>query len=83
MLRAIVLALTVASASAFVVPHAATAPKTIAAAFDASKQLGAQAPLGFFDPLGLHADGDEERFNYYRKVETKHGRVAMMAILGT
>ena len=44
--------------------------------------LGAQAPLGFWDPLGLLADADEERFDRLRTVETKHGRVAMLAILG-
>jgi hypothetical protein len=26
-------------------------------------KLGAQPPLGFFDPLGLVADGDQEKFD--------------------
>lgn len=44
--------------------------------------LGAQAPLGFWDPLGLLADADQERFDRLRTVETKHGRISMLAILG-
>jgi hypothetical protein len=44
--------------------------------------LGAQAPLGFWDPLGLLKDADQERFDRLRLVETKHGRISMLAILG-
>ena len=44
--------------------------------------LGAQPPLGFWDPLGLLADADEERFERLRTVENKHGRISMLAILG-
>ena len=44
--------------------------------------LGAQAPLGFWDPLGLLADADQARFDRLRYVEVKHGRIAMLAILG-
>jgi len=44
--------------------------------------IGAQAPLGFWDPLGLLADADQERFDRLREVETKHGRIAQLAILG-
>ena len=44
--------------------------------------LGAQPPLGFWDPLGLLEDADEERFARLRYVETKHGRISMLAILG-
>jgi len=38
--------------------------------------------LGFWDPLGLLADADQARFDRLRTVETKHGRIAMLAILG-
>ena len=44
--------------------------------------LGAQPPLGFWDPLGLLKDADQSRFDFLRYVETKHGRIAMLAILG-
>merc|ERR1712051_828766 len=45
-------------------------------------ELGAQPPLGFFDPLGLVADGNEENFDRLRFVELKHGRIAMLAVAG-
>lgn len=45
-------------------------------------EIGAQPPLGFWDPLGLLNDADEERFARLREVETKHGRIAQLAILG-
>jgi Chlorophyll A-B binding protein len=45
-------------------------------------EIGAQPPLGYFDPLGLLADADEARFNRLRYVELKHGRVSMLAVLG-
>jgi len=44
--------------------------------------LGAQPPLGFWDPLNLLADADQERFDRLRYVEVKHGRISMLAILG-
>jgi hypothetical protein len=44
--------------------------------------LGSQAPLGFWDPLGLLEDADEERFDRLRTVEIKHGRISMLAMLG-
>jgi len=45
-------------------------------------ELGAQAPLGFFDPLGLVADGDQAKFDRLRYVEIKHGRICMLAVVG-
>ncbi|CAE8612232.1 unnamed protein product [Polarella glacialis] len=45
-------------------------------------ELGAQAPTGFFDPLGFCADGDVESFRNRREAEIKHGRVAMFATIG-
>jgi len=50
--------------------------------FDPSTQLGAMAPLGFFDPAGFSKSCDEEGFRNLRAAELKHGRVAMMASLG-
>jgi hypothetical protein len=37
---------------------------------------------GFWDPLGLLKNADQARFERLRYVETKHGRIAMLAILG-
>lgn len=45
-------------------------------------ELGAQAPLGFWDPLKLVADGDQAKFDRLRFVELKHGRISMLAVVG-
>lgn len=45
-------------------------------------ELGAQPPLGFFDPLGFVADGDQAKFDRYRYIEIKHGRASMLAVVG-
>ena len=45
-------------------------------------EIGSQAPLGFWDPLGLLKDADQERFDRLRYVENKHGRISMLAVLG-
>mmetsp|Transcript_3890 Transcript_3890/g.5785 ORF Transcript_3890/g.5785 Transcript_3890/m.5785 type:complete len:211 (-) Transcript_3890:217-849(-) len=44
--------------------------------------LGAQPPLGFFDPIGLLKDADQDTFDRLRAVELKHGRIAMLAVVG-
>jgi len=49
---------------------------------DFTKELGAMAPLGFYDPLNLLKEADQERFDRLRYVELKHGRISMLAILG-
>lgn len=73
------LSLLAASASAFA-PAKQSQASTGLSAFET--EIGAQPPLGFFDPLGLLADGDEEKFNRLRYVEIKHGRICMLAVLG-
>merc|ERR1719188_91139 len=45
-------------------------------------ELGVQEPVGFWDPLGLAADGDVDTFNRRRTAEIKHGRVCMIACIG-
>jgi len=45
-------------------------------------ELGSQPPLGFYDPLGLLDDADQERFDRLRYVEIKHGRISQLAFLG-
>eukprot|EP00440_Ansanella_granifera_P022435 gb/GFBE01024369.1/.p1 GENE.gb/GFBE01024369.1/~~gb/GFBE01024369.1/.p1 ORF type:complete len:635 (+),score=161.49 gb/GFBE01024369.1/:1-1905(+) len=45
-------------------------------------ELGVQAPVGFFDPLGFTKDGNEQNFKRRRQVELKNGRVAMWATIG-
>merc|ERR1711988_1313731 len=45
-------------------------------------ELGVQAPLGYWDPLGISKDGDAEVFYRRRCTEIKNGRVAMIASMG-
>ena len=45
-------------------------------------EIGAQAPLGFFDPAGMLTKADQERFDRLRYVELKHGRICQLAFLG-
>merc|ERR1711957_135451 len=50
-----------------------------------TKAIGAQAPLGTYDPLGIFPDptnADDEQFERLRWVELKHGRIAMLATVG-
>ncbi|CAN0098796.1 unnamed protein product, partial [Ectocarpus fasciculatus] len=79
-----------ASASAFVpsasfvgspVSSVARPASTTAVSMAASDMVGASAPLGFFDPMGF-SKGPAERLNAYREAELKHGRTAMLAVVG-
>jgi hypothetical protein len=74
------LAASLGSASAFQATTKANKQVSELKAFE--DEIGAQAPLGFFDPLGLVADGEESKFNRLRFVELKHGRISMLAIVG-
>jgi len=69
-----------AAASAFVSQPSAQRTPTAVRAFE--DELGAQPPLGFFDPLGLVADGDQAKFDRLRYVELKHGRICMLGVVG-
>jgi len=44
--------------------------------------VGALAPLGFWDPLGISTNVPAGRLLFYREVELKHGRICMLASLG-
>ncbi|CAM9244001.1 unnamed protein product [Ectocarpus sp. 8 AP-2014] len=79
-----------ASASAFVpsasfvgspVSSVARPASSTAVSMAASDMVGASAPLGFFDPMGF-SKGPAERLNAYRESELKHGRTAMLAVVG-
>eukprot|EP00429_Kryptoperidinium_foliaceum_P012225 CAMPEP_0176040116 /NCGR_PEP_ID=MMETSP0120_2-20121206/19890_1 /TAXON_ID=160619 /ORGANISM="Kryptoperidinium foliaceum, Strain CCMP 1326" /LENGTH=196 /DNA_ID=CAMNT_0017373513 /DNA_START=76 /DNA_END=666 /DNA_ORIENTATION=+ len=78
-MKTAILATLFCSAAAFA-PAKQAAKTTSLAAFE--DELGAQPPIGFFDPLGLVADGNENNFNRLRYVEIKHGRIAMLAVVG-
>jgi len=61
---------------------AAQEPAPAKPVFNPAAQLGAIAPLGYFDPLEFCKEGDEAAFLKLRANEIKHGRVAMLASLG-
>eukprot|EP00903_Cladosiphon_okamuranus_P015599 g14404.t1 len=79
-----------AGANAFVAPSAfngaaltAAKPASSSMKMSFESEIGAQAPIGYWDPLGLLTkDPTQERFDRLRYVEIKHGRIAMLAILG-
>jgi len=50
--------------------------------FSVTAMPGITAPFGFFDPLGFTKDASEGKIKFYREVELKHGRVAMLASVG-
>ena len=74
-----IIASVLASAAAFAPSKQASSSTSLKAFED---DLGATLPLGFWDPLGLVADGDKEKFDRLRLVEIKHGRIAMLAVVG-
>ena len=78
-MKSVIIAAIIGSAAAFA---PAPAAKSASALNAFESELGAQAPLGFFDPLGLLDDADQERFDRLRYVEIKHGRIAQLAFLG-
>lgn len=63
------------------------APKTVARAVAPvmsayENEIGVIDPTGFFDPLGLSENIDQETFDRYRTCELKHGRAAQLAVIG-
>lgn len=50
--------------------------------FSVKDLAGIAPPTGFFDPFGFSSEATEGRIRFYREVELKHGRVAMLAGLG-
>jgi len=49
---------------------------------DYENALGAQKPLGFWDPLDMVTNQPKEVFDDLRAKEIKHGRAAMLAVSG-
>ena len=78
-MKSVIFAAAIASAAAFA-PAQTGKATTALNAFE--NELGAQAPLGFYDPLNWLGDADQDRFDRLRFVELKHGRIAMLAFLG-
>jgi len=74
-------AVILAAKAAVVRPARPASQKTVVMrAFE--NELGVQAPVGFWDPVGFTADGDVEAFQRRRQTEIKHGRISMLATMG-
>jgi hypothetical protein len=69
-----------ASATAFA-PASVQKQSIALSASPYEKELGVQAPLGFFDPMGMLNDVPKEGFDNLREIEIKHGRVAVCELL--
>jgi hypothetical protein len=78
-MKTAILASLCATAAAFAPAQQKPTTTSLSAFEDA---LGAQPPLGFYDPLGLVENADQETFDRLRFVEIKHGRISMLAFLG-
>ena len=76
-----IIASALATAAAFAPAQTGSASTTLQAS-NFAEEVGAQAPLGFFDPLGYMKDASQEKFDHLRWVELKHGRVSMLAFTG-
>jgi hypothetical protein len=76
----LIIAATLAASAAAFAPSKVAQTSTALNAFES--EVGVQAPLGLFDPLGLLDDADQERFDRLRYVEIKHGRISQLAFLG-
>jgi len=68
--------------AAAAVPQAQRSKKQLVSLSAFENELGVQAPVGFWDPLGLSSDGDAAVFKRRRETEIKHGRVSMLATMG-
>merc|ERR1711982_187655 len=71
-----------AGSDAAFAPNAQVSRTSVATNMAFESELGVQPPLGFFDPLGLLNDADQDRFDRLRYVELKHGRISQLAFLG-
>jgi len=80
MIRAIAAASVIATVLGFSPVGRVQYQTSLQMAFD--NEVGALPPTGFWDPLGLSTDGNKEIFDRRRASEVKHGRVAMLAVVG-
>ena len=84
-MKSAIFATLLASASAFAPSQQASSSTVTLQAVDLNSAIGAQAPLGVYDPLGIFPNksaADQEQFDRLRWVELKHGRISMLAVVG-
>lgn len=87
-MKTVIFASLAVGAAAFA-PSQQQARSSMALNVDLTKEIGAQAPLGFWDPTRTFGDDPSNvdaavkaEFDRKRWVELKHGRVAMLAVVG-
>ena len=76
-----ILSLLAGAAAAFA-PSSPQASTTALSMSEYAGEVGTIPPTGFFDPLKLSSGISPERFDLYRAAELKHGRVAMLCVVG-
>jgi Chlorophyll A-B binding protein len=64
------------------VMHATVKSHFVVESLQKESMVGALAPMGFFDPMGLATKADVNTIKCYRKAGVTHGRVAMLAAVG-
>jgi Chlorophyll A-B binding protein len=79
-MKLIAAALLAGSAAAFA-PFANKASSSVLK-MSYENEVGVIAPTGYFDPLNLAANIDQDTFDAYRESELKHGRVAQLCVIG-
>lgn len=79
-MKPVIIASLLASSAAFAPAQVGRTSTSVA--LDISGQLGAQVPLGAFDPFGIMEDATQDKFDTFRECEIVHGRVAMLAVTG-
>jgi hypothetical protein len=77
-MKLVILASTLSAAAAFAPSQSAGRASVVAKAY--SENIGITEPLGFYDPLNMLKD--PTKFERLRYVELKHGRIAMLAVVG-
>jgi len=82
MMKLFALAALAGSAAAFAPASTSSGRPSTSVSLDIKGELGAQMPLGAFDPLNIMGDADQSKFDTWREIEIKHGRVAMLAVTG-
>jgi len=80
-MKSVIAALLAGSAAAFA-PSAQVSKASTSLASSFENELGAQPPLGLYDPLNLLRNASQEKFDRLRYVELKHGRICQLAFLG-
>jgi light-harvesting complex I chlorophyll a/b binding protein 4 len=73
---------TEASLAAFEEAEEAADATQATRAFDVRSLAGISAPLGFWDPANFCEGSTEGTVRFWREVEIKHGRVAMLGAVG-